>query len=44
LVADALNQKGVDEYIAAISLLEADFLGKIKDESLNNSIYQRLVK
>jgi hypothetical protein len=44
LVADALSRKGVDEYVAAISLIEADFLGKIKDESLNDSTYQRLVK
>jgi hypothetical protein len=34
----------MDEYVAAISLLEADFLGMIKYESFNDSIYQRLVK
>jgi hypothetical protein len=44
LVANALSRKGVDEYVVAISLFETDFLGKIKDESLNVSVYQRLMK
>jgi hypothetical protein len=43
LVADALSRKGVEDYVSAISLLEVDFLAKVKEEAINDSTYQRLM-
>lgn len=41
-VADALSRKVVQEFVNALTVVEAEYLDKIKEQSLNDTVYQKL--
>ncbi|KAG8376249.1 hypothetical protein BUALT_Bualt09G0043400 [Buddleja alternifolia] len=43
-VADALSRKAVEEYVAALTLIESDFLERIRESSQNDAVYMKLVE
>ncbi|KAG8369571.1 hypothetical protein BUALT_Bualt14G0027200 [Buddleja alternifolia] len=43
-VADALTRKAVEEYVAALTLIESDFLERIRESSQNDVVYIKLVE
>ncbi|KAG8371593.1 hypothetical protein BUALT_Bualt13G0104100 [Buddleja alternifolia] len=43
-VADALSRKVVEEYVAALTLIESDFLERIRESSQNDAVYMKLVE
>ncbi|KAG8366490.1 hypothetical protein BUALT_Bualt17G0085400 [Buddleja alternifolia] len=43
-VADALSRKAVEEYVAALTLIESDFLERIRESSQNDAGYLKLVE
>lgn len=42
-VADALSRKSVHDYVAALTVIESDFLGRIREASPLDKVYQKLV-
>ncbi|KZV21282.1 hypothetical protein F511_26240 [Dorcoceras hygrometricum] len=42
-VADALIRKYVHDYVAALTVIDFDFCGRIRDASLLDQVYQKLL-
>ncbi|KZV51417.1 hypothetical protein F511_20581 [Dorcoceras hygrometricum] len=42
-VADALSRKSVQDYVAALTVIDSDFCGRIRDASLLDQVYQKLI-